>query len=47
MLLRLFGLADLLAALFLLFVSFESAFLNVLIKSLMIIHLYKGTMSFL
>ncbi|GEM_PF-2413323 len=46
MLVRIFGLADLLAALFLLSVSFDSAFLNIVLKSLMVIHLYKGLISF-
>jgi len=46
MLVRIFGLADLLAALFLLTVSFDSAILNIILKSLMVIHLYKGLISF-
>ncbi len=46
MLVRIFGMADLLAALFLLSVSFDSAALNILLKSVMIIHLYKGLLSF-
>tara|TARA_B100000029_G_scaffold477650_1_gene522925 strand:- start:1128 stop:1271 length:144 start_codon:yes stop_codon:yes gene_type:complete len=46
MLVKIFGLADLLAAFFLFYVSFDSAFLNIILKSIMIIHLYKGLISF-
>jgi len=46
MLVRIFGLADLLAALFLLSVNFDSAALNIILKSVMVIHLYKGLISF-
>ena len=45
MLVRIFGIADLLAALFLLSVSFDSAALNIVLKSIMVIHLYKGMLS--
>ncbi len=47
MLVRIFGLADLFAAFFLLYVSFDSALINMLLKTIMIIHLYKGLISFL
>jgi len=46
MLVKIFGLADLLAAMFLLMVSFDSFIINTLVKSIMLIHLYKGLLSF-
>jgi hypothetical protein len=46
MLVKIFGIADLLAAMFLLMVSFDSFIINTLVKSIMLIHLYKGMLSF-
>tara|TARA_Y100000310_G_C20181548_1_gene578375 strand:+ start:199 stop:342 length:144 start_codon:yes stop_codon:yes gene_type:complete len=47
MLVKIFGVADVLAALFLLLVSFDNFILDVTVKLIMLIHLYKGLISFL
>jgi hypothetical protein len=46
MLVKIFGIADLLAAMFLLMVSFDSFIVNAVVKTVMLIHLYKGLLSF-
>ena len=46
MLVKIFGLADLLAAMFLLMVSFDIFIIDALVKTIMLIHLYKGLLSF-
>lgn len=46
MLVKIFGLADLLAAMFLLMVSFDIFIVDAAVKAIMLIHLYKGLLSF-